>query len=48
LIPYSAICLEAQGFPNGPNYSLSQGDSILRAGHSVTQRIVYQISETLL
>ena len=48
LIPYSAICLEAQGFPNGPNYSLGQGGSILRAGHSVTQRIVYQISETLL
>jgi aldose 1-epimerase len=48
LIPYSAICLEAQGFPNGPNHPLGYGASILRAGHSVTQRIVYQISETLL
>ena len=44
LIPYSAICLEAQGFPNGPNHPLGYGASILRAGHSVTQRIVYQIS----
>ena len=48
LIPYSAICLEAQGFPNGPNHPLGYGASILRAGHSVTQRIVYQISETLM
>ena len=48
LIPYSAICLEAQGFPNGPNHPLGYGASILRAGYSVTQRIVYQISETLL
>ena len=48
LIPYSAICLEAQGFPNGPNHPLGYCASILRAGHSVTQRIVYQISETLL
>jgi aldose 1-epimerase len=47
LIPYSAICLEAQGFPNGPNHALGHGNSILRASHSVTQRIVYQISETL-
>ena len=47
LRPYSAICLEAQGFPNGPNHTLSHDESILRAGHSVSQRIVYQITEAL-
>lgn len=43
---YSAICLEAQGFPNGPNHTLGHDESTLRAGHSVSQRIVYQVTET--
>lgn len=47
LKPYSAICLEAQGFPNGLNHTLGHDESILRAGHSVSQRIVYQVTETL-
>lgn len=41
----SAICLEAQGFPNGPNLSLGEGTSILKAGDSVTQRIIYQVGD---
>ena len=45
LTAHSAICLEAQGFPNGPNLSLGEGNSILRAGDSVAQRIVYRIGD---
>ena len=46
LNPYSAICLEAQGFPNGPHHALGRTESILSAGHTVTQRIVYQITDS--
>ena len=45
LTAHSAICLEAQGFPNGPNLSLGEGNSILRAGGSVAQRITYRIGD---
>ena len=45
LKPYSAVCLEAQGFPNGPSYMLGRNESVVRAGHSVSQRIVYHIIE---
>jgi len=45
LTAHSAICLEAQGFPNGPNLSLGEGRSILRAGDSVTQRIIYRVGD---
>ena len=43
LTAYSAVCLEAQGFPNGPNLSFGEGNSILRAGDTVTQRIIYRV-----
>ena len=46
LKPYSAVCLEAQGFPNGPSYMLGRNESVVRAGHSVSQRIVYHIIES--
>ena len=45
LTAYSAVCLEAQGFPNGPNLRLGEGNSILRAGDSVTQRIIYRVGD---
>lgn len=45
LTAHSAICLEAQGFPNGPNLSVGEGNSTLRAGDSVTQRIIYRIGD---
>lgn len=46
LNPYSAVCLEAQGFPNGPHHALGRTESILSAGDTVTQRIVYQITDS--
>ncbi len=45
LRPFSAICLEAQGFPNGPNHALGHSESWLAAGQTTTQRIVYRINE---
>ena len=45
LRPFSAICLEAQGFPNGPNHALGHSDSWLAAGQTTTQRIVYRVNE---
>ena len=45
LRPFSAICLEAQGYPNGPNHALGHGESWLAAGQTTTQRIVYRINE---
>jgi aldose 1-epimerase len=45
LRPFSAICLEAQGFPNGPNHALGRSDSWLAAGQTTTQRIVYRVNE---
>lgn len=45
LRPFSAICLEAQGFPNGPNHALGRSGSWLAAGQTTTQRIVYRINE---
>ena len=45
LRPFSAICLEAQGFPNGPNHPLGEDASLLAAGQSLRQRIVYRITE---
>ena len=45
LRPFSAICLEAQGFPNGPNHALGHSHSWLAAGQTTTQRIVYRINE---
>ncbi len=47
LKPFSAVCLEAQGFPNGPACGLGGEQSMLAAGQQVTQRIVYQITEVL-
>jgi len=46
LNPYSAVCLEAQGFPNGPHHALGRTESILSEGDTVTQRIVYQITDS--
>ena len=40
---HSAICLEAQGLPNGPNLILGESDSVLAAGDSFAKRIVYQV-----
>tara|TARA_Y100000385_G_scaffold212181_1_gene220391 strand:+ start:376 stop:1314 length:939 start_codon:yes stop_codon:yes gene_type:complete len=45
LRPFSAICLEAQGFPNGPNHALGHSHSWLAAGQTTTQSIVYRINE---
>ena len=45
LRPFTAICLEAQGFPNGPNHALGRRESLLAAGQTTTQRIVYRINE---
>ena len=45
LRPFTAICLEAQGFPNGPNHALGRSESWLAAGQTATQRIVYRITE---
>ena len=48
LRPFTAICLEAQGFPNGPNHALGRRESWLAAGQTTTQRIVYRINERSL
>ena len=45
LRPFTAICLEAQGFPNGPNHALGRSASWVSAGQATTQRIVYRITE---
>ena len=45
LRPFTAVCLEAQGFPNGPNHALGRSASWVSAGQTTTQRIVYRITE---
>jgi aldose 1-epimerase len=45
LRPFTAICLEAQGFPNGPNHALGRSESWVAAGQTTKQRIVYRITE---
>jgi len=45
LQPFSAICLEAQGFPDGPHHSWGKHTSVLPAGQTRSQRIVYRMMD---